>query len=235
MKRQTPNNDWFGFSGTCSTFYLPSVADRYYSELDGVRKLSSGSNELLRESLLVEGAPWQLHKLSSLFLLLFVLDLSFIQFLLPSALSLLVLVLLLPLCPPFSVSIDLPLWRENMVLIRHLAEPVFFGQTLLKTPLIYSELLFKPCLYISGIRSDFLIADSYTVSPAEVLALSLKDAFVLQLPQILYFSLQPVSAASCFHKLPFPLMRNIISNKMVILFQMSSPEPGNPQQRHLKE
>lgn len=52
----------------------PSVAllaDQYYTELDGGRKLSSGSNEPLRESLLVElvegGSLTELHKLNSLF------------------------------------------------------------------------------------------------------------------------------------------------------------------------
>lgn len=36
-----------------SLFYLPSVglpADQYYTKQDSVRKLSSGSNELLRKS-----------------------------------------------------------------------------------------------------------------------------------------------------------------------------------------
>lgn len=60
-----------------------------------------------------------------------------------------------PRFPPFSLAVDLSLSKENVVLIRHFAEPVFLGQTLLKTPQIYSEVLFKPGLCISGIDCDF--------------------------------------------------------------------------------
>lgn len=127
-----------------------------------VRKLSSGSNELLRESRLVElveGAPWQSYTNSILSLSCSLFRVSLFH--LPScAFCSRVLSVLLSSCSrslpflSFSISIDLPL-RENMVLIRHFAEPVFLGQTLLKTPQIHCELLFKPCLYISGVRCDF--------------------------------------------------------------------------------
>lgn len=96
-------------------FYLPSMsllADQYCTELDGVRKSSSGSNELLRKNQACwtcwRGSLTELHKLNSLFLLLFVLGL-FPFHLPPRAfspwiLSLLVLVFLLSPFFPFFCS-----------------------------------------------------------------------------------------------------------------------------------
>lgn len=135
MKRQTPNYDWFDFRSP--SYSLPNVnlrVDRYRRELEGVRKSSSGSNELLRESQLVElveGAPWQSY--TNLILLLSALSsrfLFFIYLLVLSALSLFH-------CPracfsTLSFSIHLPFSVKNMDPIRHFAEPVLVGHTFLE-------------------------------------------------------------------------------------------------------
>lgn len=107
-------------------FFMPSVGlldDQYYTELDRLRKLSSGFNELLikRQACWTcwRGSLTELHKLNSLFLLLFVPGVSRALFHLPllASRSRVLSVLLsscscsLPFCA-FSVSIDLPLSRK---------------------------------------------------------------------------------------------------------------------------
>lgn len=150
MKRHAQNNDWLRLFRS-STFMLRVglLADQYNTELDGVKKSSSGSNELLRESLLVElveGASWQSYTNSLLwfFCSLFCPSYSFTFpcLLLTGSFWSVVLHLL----SPFSSSVNLPLWMGNVVLIRHFAKPVCLGQTLSKAPHICSELVFKPSL-----------------------------------------------------------------------------------------
>ena len=142
------NNDWFGFSDEpfiCQVWGFLLINTTPSRTVWGSCHLDPMSClEKVKLVELVEGAPWQSYTnsiLSSSCLcsgslsLSLSLSLSFTSLclLLSGSFSSSVLVFLLPPFSQFSVSINLPLSSENVVLIRHFAEPVCWPDALENT------------------------------------------------------------------------------------------------------
>lgn len=98
-----------------------------------------------------------------------VLVLSFIYLLMPFVLGFFQFSCPHVLAPSlFSVfCFSLSLSRRNMVLIRHFAEPVFLGQTLLKTPHFFFWTAFQTLSLHIRTALWFLIVDSFAVFPCQ--------------------------------------------------------------------